>query len=194
MLTSDMNKRISILKYEDFNWTKLKSVWGKCSEKNSRCVYSQNSVSSLTTMTVSMYKNNRINETNLLQIDGKKYLPVYDGSNADLIYSDIVCAPVTVKKMSIYEITDEIDENRLITKTKTFKAKCDVIFANKYTQVSAGNVYDTENRAFIIIVPKEINIAAGDIIGIDDSFYYVTLCLEYGNHFNEYQIEVRDDV
>lgn len=194
MFTSDMNKRISVLEYENFKWLKSKSVWGKCSEKNSRCIYSQNSVSSLTTMTVSTYKNNRTKETELLQIDDKKYLPVYDGSNANPIYSDIICAPVTVKEMIIYETTDEMDENRLVTKTKTRKNVCDVIFANKYTQISAGTVYDTENRAFIIIVPKSISISSGEIVSIDGLFYYVTLCLEYGKNFNEYQIEVKGDV
>ena len=194
MFTGEMNTRIGILKHDVCNWVKIKSVWGKCNEKNSRCVYSQNGVSSLKTMTVTTYKDNEVTETNLLQIANKKYLPVAIIPNKNSIYCDIICAQVSVKEMLTYETKDIIDENRCVTKANTQKKIQEVIFANKYVNMGVNAVYNTENRAFIIIIPKEIRIDAGSIVKIDDVFYYVTICLEYGEYFNEYQIEVKEDV
>lgn len=194
MLTGELNERITVLTFDGAHWKKKDKIWGKCTEKNTRCIFSQNGVSALKTMIVSTYKENKASEVNLLEIRGKKYLPVSVIPNKNPVYKDVTSAPVLVKTMIMYKNVTETDENRLVTSTKTEEKETDVIFANKYVALNSNAVFNTENRAFIILIPKDINIDAGTIVKIDNTFYYVTLTLEYGDFFNEYQIEVKEDI
>ena len=193
MQTGSLNERIKVYKFENMLSKENKKIWGKATEKNARCVFCQNGVSALKTMTFTVYGGNKINETNILELKNRKYLPVSIIPNKNPVYVDIVCAPVNIKTMLIYKNVNETDENRLVISTKREEKEIQVIFASKYVSLTSNSVFNTENRSYVVVIPKNTDIDSGTVVKIDNVFYYVTACLENGEFFNEYQLEIKED-
>lgn len=194
MSISNMKQRIKIYDPVSGVWLFRNSVWAETKEQPQRCIYSQYGSACETTTKVSTYFKNRIEQTNLIEIDGLKYIAASKQGKETRDKIELTCARVRVERCSYEKDTVTKNELNRVIHSRTEQVFFDGILADKYISTSQNDVFNTESQIFVLMVQKCVKILLGTIVTVGNEKYEIVLRHENGIFFNEYEIKKESDV
>lgn len=194
MSISNMKRRIKIYDPVSGVWLFRNSVWAETKEQPQRCIYSQYGSACETTTKVSTYFRNRIEQTNLIEIDGLKYIAASIQGKETRDKIEMACARVRVERCSFEK--DAVTKNELnrVKHSGAEQVIFDGILVDKFISASQNNVCNTETQLFVLMVQKCVQISVGTIVTVGNVRYENVLRHENNDFFNEYEMKGERDI
>lgn len=185
-----MTSRVAILKLSEndgvYSWATQKEVWAKTERTGKNKVFSRHS-QSVPCVKITMRKM-PISKNNAVSYNGKHGIITEVINSDDRMYMTLVIAeisPLECKVSRTETVVDEVYNRPVMSKTSliTFPA----YVTEKYTALNEGD-FDTQEITYILVVPKEIVLKAGEVAEIGEEKYCIQVGHTLDENINEYEV------